>query len=488
MTDFCRSCAEKEEASGGSSRGPGGTRRQVLVVEDNEEASEVLVRVLEPLGFQVKAAASLAEGLASMNADEPDLVLLDVHLPDGSGLGLLDDVKGCCPWVPMIVMTGAGDLALAAEAMRRGAVDFFLKPLDYEVLERALDRWLPSAVPLPLSSLAVGSTDSPEGDALSTAERHEMVGRHPSLLLAFKQVGIAAASGDTVLIRGETGTGKELVARAIHRHRAPKGTFVPVNCAALPDTLLESELFGHEKGAFLGAEERRRGRLALAEGGTLFLDEIGDTSPLFQTRLLRVLEDRVFTPLGAEAPQPFDTQIIGATHRNLESMLADRAFREDLYYRLRVIEIFLPPLRQRRADIPLIAQHVVARAALQAGKEVPEITAEALARLRTHDWPGNVREMENVLRRAVALQRGRTIGVEDLVLDAAPEPTAKEDRGQGRLDNAVAEADLSVDAVVRRHALQVVDHCQGNKREAARRLGISPGRLYRILDGTDAPP
>jgi Nif-specific regulatory protein len=288
------------------------------------------------------------------------------------------------------------------------------------------------------------------------------------MIEVYKLVGQAAGTRATVLIRGESGTGKELIARAIHvNSEAAREPFVPVNCAAVPNTLLESELFGHTRGAFTGAHEARRGRFALAGRGTIFLDEIGDTSLDFQSKLLRVIQDREYQPVGAERTERTEARVVAATHQDLEQMVADRRFREDLYYRLRVVEIVLPALRERRGDIPLIARHMVKRAGAALGTAEPVLSDEALDRLMSHSWPGNVRELENCVLRAVVVAAGNVIRAEHLSIASPRRPSS---------------APLwSLDQIEREHLTRVLAATEGHKGKAAEILGVSRPRLTRML-------
>jgi transcriptional regulator with GAF, ATPase, and Fis domain len=307
------------------------------------------------------------------------------------------------------------------------------------------------------------------GDPRDSVPLGDLVGRDARMIEIYKVIGQVAATRANVLIRGESGTGKELIAHAIHLHSADAAEpFVPVNCTALPATLLESELFGHVRGSFTGAQSDRRGRFALAGRGSIFLDEIGDTSPEFQTKLLRVLQERQFYPVGADRPEKTEARVIAATHRNLESMVESGEFRGDLYYRLRVVEIRVPPLRERPLDLPLLAQALVRRASNALGCPVPVLAADALAALARHDWPGNVRELENCLTRAIVVSGGNVIHAEDLTL------------GEGRA--AAGAAPLgTLDEWEREHVERVLAATGGQKAQAARVLGVSRPRLDRLL-------
>jgi two-component system response regulator AtoC len=344
--------------------------------------------------------------------------------------------------------------------MREGAVEFLVKPVGFEQVVSLVQRLFEDRAVRQRADRRENS---------GNVQLSDIIGRDPRMIALYKLVGQAASSRATVLIRGESGTGKELVARAIHSHSAAaREPFVAVNCAALPSTLLETELFGHVKGAFTGAHESRRGRFAQAGRGTIFLDEIGDTSPELQTRLLRVIQDREFQPVGAESLQQTEARVIAATHRNLETLVTQQRFREDLYYRLRVVEIVVPPLRERQGDIPLLAEHLVRRAASALGARVPSLAGDAVDRLRSYHWPGNVRELENCLTRAVVIASGAVIRAEHLSM-ASPASA----HGDGDL--------ATLENVEREQIVRVIAATGGHKGRAAEILGVSRPRLNRLL-------
>jgi DNA-binding NtrC family response regulator len=393
----------------------------------------------------------------------PEIVITDVQMGEMSGLELLRRLRSLRPDIDVIVITGHEDMESAISAMREGAYDYLVKPLELEqldaVLERCFrDRALRRRLP----------PDDPAADALS----RQAVGRSPEMIEIFKLIGRLSGTRTPVFIRGETGTGKELVARAIHDHSPwAAEPFVAINCTAVAESLLESELFGHVRGSFTGAVADRRGRFELAENGTVFLDEIGDTSVAFQAKLLRVLQEGEFYPVGGERPRVTRARVVAATHRPVEELIGQGAFREDLYFRLRVVEIRIPPLRERRTDIPLLAQHLLARAAAELRKEVRLIPPAVMELLRAYDWPGNVRELENAMRGAVVLAHGPALRVEDFALC-------------GPLAGGAAPADGGsdgLDEVERSHVLRILSRSGGNKSRAARVLAISRPRLDRIL-------
>jgi len=382
-------------------------------------------------------------------------------MPGMDGLTLLRLLGERVPEVDVVMMTAYDDLPTVAAAMHAGAVDFLVKPLDLHHLRRLLERIL---------------EDRATRDRLAPAGREQqparLVGRDPAMIGIFKVVGQLAGTRTNVVIRGESGTGKELIAREIHLSSPYAAEpFVAVNCTALPKNLLESELFGHTKGSFTGASSDRKGRFALAGKGTIFLDEIGDTSSEFQAKLLRVLQEHEYYPVGAERAERSEARVIAATHRDLEQMVATGRFREDLYYRLRVVEIAVPPLRDRMGDVPLLAETLLAKAVGEAGRVGLVLAPEAAAALLAYTWPGNVRELENCITRAVVTATGDVIRTEHLALG----PPLREARA--RL--------TTLDAVEREHVAHVLHVVRGHKARTAEILGISRPRLDRLIKKYD---
>jgi DNA-binding NtrC family response regulator len=435
--------------------------RRVLVVDDDASIRATLADVLAAAGMQVTVAESGAQALARLGADNPDVVLSDVRMDDIGGLELLRTLHERAPDVDVILMTAYDDMPTVVAAMRDGAAEFLTKPLDLTEVRAVMRRVLGDRRARRQAAGTNGGSASPVISGL--------VGHTPSMIAIFKLIGHAAGTRATVLIRGESGTGKELVARAIHQHGPDADEpFVAVNCAALPSTLLESELFGHVRGAFTGAVNARRGRFAQAGRGTIFLDEIGDTSADFQSKLLRVLQDHEFQPVGAERVERTEARVIAATHQDLEALVADKRFRADLYYRLRVVEIAIPPLRERRADIPLLVEHLLRRAVVQLEAAAPIVSPEALAQLAEHDWPGNVRELENCITRAAVLAAGNVIRPEHLSISTVA---------------TVAGAVISpLHAVEREHIIRALAAAGGQKVLAAEMLGVSRPRLNRLIE------
>jgi len=436
------------------------SRQRVLIVDDDEAIRTSTADALARHDREVRTAESAAAALNGMESWRPDVVLCDVRMPGLDGLELLDVLHERIPSADVIMMTAYDDMSTVVTAMRAGAVEFLVKPLDLHDLRRTVDR------------LFADRAERRRGDATdpsAPSDLHMLVGRDPRMIRTFKMIGQAAAVRSTVLIRGESGTGKELVAQAIHASSAQASQpFVPVNCAALPTELLESELFGHVRGSFTGAVNDRRGRFAVAGTGTIFLDEIGDTSLDFQTKLLRVLQDRTYQAVGSEKTEHAEARVIAATHRALEVLVGEGKFREDLYYRLRVVEIELPPLRERPADIPLLARHLVERACRTMKSEPVVISDDAARVLSAHSWPGNVRELENALVRAVVLARAGVIRPEHLILS----PGA----------NGADVAFVSLEEAEGDHIARVYAATGRQKSRTAEILGVSRPRLDRLLN------
>jgi DNA-binding NtrC family response regulator len=446
-------------------------RARVLIVDDDAAIRETLAEHLATEGYETCVAASAEQALNRLHEFDPAIVISDVRMGGMTGIELTAHVRDARPETHVIVVTAHEDMETAVGAMRAGAFDLLVKPLDLGHIELLLERCVRDRA-LRRSALHY-VTEAAEPYTLP-----RLVGRDPRMLDIYKLIGAVAPTRTPVLVRGETGTGKEVIARAIHynsEHAAEP--FVAINCTALPEGLLESELFGHVRGAFTGATQDRRGRFELAGSGTLFLDEIGDTSTAFQAKLLRVLQEREFEPVGSERTRRTEARVVAATHRPLEECVRDGTFREDLYFRLRVIEIHVPPLRQRRGDIPLLARHLLARIGGELHRSL-QLTPEVEAALAAHDWPGNVRELENALTRAAVLARGNAITLEHLDTGSAtPRPAATSaaaDAGMSGGTGALAD-------VERRHVLAVLRGTGGNKRQACRVLRISRPRLDRLI-------
>jgi DNA-binding NtrC family response regulator len=451
--------------------------RTVLLVDDDASIRRTFELQVTRLGYVVHTTESAEAALACVGSVDPGVVVSDVRMPGLGGLSLLDHMRAARPSVPILMITAHQDMATAVAAMKSGAYDYLVKPLDLDRLELVLDRCFRERDARRRAERAAADAD----DVKESYSLGQLVGRDATMVEIYKTIGVLATNRASVLVRGETGTGKEMLARAIHFNSdAATEPFVAVNCTAVPEALLESELFGHLRGAFTGATGDRRGRFELAGRGTIFLDEIGDTSPAFQAKLLRVLQDREFYPVGGEKPRRTEARVIAATHRPLEQLVRSGQFREDLYFRLRVVEISVPPLRERRDDIGALAEHLIAKTGKELHKEGSTLSAEALRALCSYDWPGNVRELENTLTRALVLARGPTITADLLALGAA---------APGVISDPDRPTDESLASVERAHVSAVLARLKGNKRRAARALGVSRSRLDRLLDkhGLAAP-
>jgi two-component system response regulator HydG len=436
----------------------------ILLVDDDPRILTSLSQALTGDSLEVRTAPSAEKALTELAARAADVVLTDLKMPGMDGLELLQLIRARAPSTDVVIMTAHEDLPTVAAAMREGAMDFLIKPLDLHRLRRLLERIFEDR------RTRDRARREPDPDRSAISDR--LVGRDPRLIDIFKLVGKVASSRTTVVVRGESGTGKELIAREIHRGSPyADEPFVAVNCTSVPESLLESELFGHLKGSFTGATRDRKGRFALAGRGTVFLDEIGDTTPEFQSKLLRVLQEHEFYPLGAERAERTEARVIAATHRDLEHMLAAGTFREDLYYRLRVVQITVPPLRDRMGDLPLLAEHFIARAADAAGRDRPVLSSDALDRLLGHRWPGNVRELQNCIARAVVTSPGDVIRPDDIELIER--------------NDAEPPAGMTLAEAERRHVERVLAATGGHKSRTASILDISRPRLDRLIEKYD---
>lgn len=381
---------------------------RLLIVEDDRAVQTLLTRVLTAEGWDVASVETGEDALRQMRGGRVDLVLTDLQLPDMDGVTLIERALPEDPELAAIVLTGFGTVERAVQAMRAGAVDFIRKPFELAAVVSAVRRAMESR--RSRSDGRAAGRGGPEAEQVAG-----LVGDSPAMRAVMEFVNKVADSDSTVLITGESGTGKEVLARALHaRSRRHGGPLVPVNCGAIPEALLESELFGHERGAFSGAHQARAGRFELAHGGTLFLDEIGEMPLGLQVKLLRALQERCFERVGGTRSVKVDVRIIAATNADLEVAVREGRFRKDLFYRLHVIPMVVPPLRQRRTDIPLLVQHFIERLNARKGASVRGLEPEAMARFCDYQWPGNVRELENLIERLVVLKREGTIGVEDL--------------------------------------------------------------------------
>jgi two-component system response regulator HydG len=449
-------------------------RGSVLIVDDDAALCELLEGELARRGYACRSAPSSPVALEMLGLGEFDVVVTDVNMPGLDGIGLCARISELRPGVPVIVLTAFGSLETAIASIRAGAYDFATKPIEVDALALALDR--------ALRHRALEQRVQQLSRALETAGRFEtLIGESPAMRKLFGLLERLAASEASVLIAGESGTGKELVARALHqRGSRAGGPFVAINCAAVPETLLESELFGHVRGAFTDARSDHKGLLEQASGGTLLLDEIGDLPSGAQAKLLRVLEDRRVRPLGGSRELPIDVRVIAATHRDLDALVEDGRFREDLLFRINVVRLELPPLRARGNDVLLLAQEFLEEAATRAGGRALSLSRPAAEKLLAYDWPGNVRELRNCVEHATALAGAPEIGVEDL-----PERVRSHRAKELVLAAQDPAALVPLEQVERRYILHVLDAVGGNRTEAARVLGLDRKTLYRKLGSYD---
>lgn len=457
---------------------------KLLLIEDDPSTASALQKVLETEGYQVATSSRGDEGLRLAESSECELVITDLRLPGLSGLDLVRQLHAARPTLPIIMMTAHGTTETAIEAMKFGACEYLVKPFEADELLDLVSRAVAGSR-LMSETVEVGESGSGQ---------HALVGNSRQMQSIYKEIGRIAATPVTVLIRGATGTGKELIARAIYQHssRAEK-PFIAVNCAAIPETLLESELFGHERGSFTGAQARRIGRFEQADGGTIFLDEIGDLSFAVQAKLLRVLQEKTIQRVGGDEVLPVDVRVLAATHRDLEAAIREREFREDLYYRLSVVTIRLPSLSERAEDIPELVRFFIRRYAQELSVENPSIQPEATAWLQAQSWRGNVRELENVVRQALLLARPFAISLEHVqkVVDRSRHPSngdgqthavyvtdllARVQRGEEQ--NAYAKMIADMEPELFRQAIHLA---QGNQAKAARWLGVTRLKMREKL-------
>jgi len=450
---------------------------RALIVDDERAECEMFADALRDAGFDPSWEVSPLTALTRLETEPFDVVVTDLNMPGLSGSELCLRIKEQKPHLPVVVVTGFGSIDSAVVAMRAGAYDFVTKPFDVDTIGLVLKR-------------AVENHElRAEVDALrrvvDTSQRYGLlIGSSEPMRRLYATIDHLRDGDSTVLLTGESGTGKELVAREIHAHGSRKARpFVAISCAAMPETLLESELFGHERGAFTDARQRRDGLLVSAEGGTLLLDEIGDMPLALQAKLLRAIEERTVRALGSNHEVPFDVRIIAATNRDLEAAVEQGRFREDLFYRVNVIHLELPPLRSRSGDVLLLAQAFLGELAVRSGRPIAKFSAAAAEKLAAYDWPGNVRELRNCVERAVTLSHSPLVDVQDL-------PRKVRDFQPGHV--LIAGDDPSelmpLEEVERRYIARVIAACGGNKSKAARILGIGRKTLYRHLDGSAPPP
>ncbi len=443
---------------------------RILIVDDQQSMCEMLFDTLTPSGFEVQWKTKAVLAIELLREKVFDVVLTDLKMPDMSGIEFCQEVNRNHPGLPVVVMTAFGSLEAAVSAIRAGAFDFVTKPLDMDLLEIAIER----AIKQSRLQREVRQLKNSLDIDVSFGK---LIGKSPAMKVLYKQLSQVAAVDTTVLITGESGSGKELAAHSIHQYSQRRDhPFVAINCAALPESLMESELFGHVAGAFTGADQNHDGLLVRANGGTLFLDEIGEMSPALQPKLLRALEANCVRPVGGSEEIQFDARLVAATNRDLETAVEAGTFREDLFYRINVVPIHLPPLRQRSSDILILAQFFVKMFSEKSKAEMKEITESVAQRLLDYQWPGNVRELRNAMERAVTLSEGTKLRIEDL-----PDSIRNYQSRTMVIASDKPEELRSLEEVEKRYILHVLDTVDGNRTVASKILGLDRKTLYRKL-------
>lgn len=441
----------------------------ILVVDDDKAHRTMLRSLLSGWGYTVIEADDGQTAIDFVRERPFDLILMDIRMIKVSGLEALTTIKDYNPAIPIIIMTAYSSVETAVEAIKKGAYDYLTKPLDFDELRINLKR-----------AINHRQLEKENRQLKATLDNHfdrsKLIGSSPAMTSLLETVSQVAPSEASVLIYGESGTGKELIASAIHTNSSRRhGPFISLNCAAITETLFESELFGHEKGAFTGAHRKKEGRFEQADGGTLFLDEVSEMPLTMQVKLLRVLQERIVTRVGGNQEIKIDVRIVSATNRTLKKEIAEGRFREDLYYRLNVVSLEVPPLRERRDDIPLLTDHFLRKFGEQNHKEIKGVTPQAMDRLLKYDWPGNVRELMNGLERATVLARSEYIDTKDLPLSVQGEANQEEGIVTQALENQPLEE------IEKAAVLQTLEACGGNKSETARRLGVTRKTLHKKL-------
>jgi two-component system response regulator HydG len=453
----------------------------VLVVDDDSAHRTMLRTLIDGWGYGVTEADDGSTAVEKIKETAFDLVLMDVRMVKISGLEALETIKTLNPAIPVVIMTAYSSVETAVNALKQGAHDYLTKPLDFDKLRLTIDRAM-EHTRLKEENRLLRETLGQKFDS------QNIIGRSPAMLKLLETVSQVAPSEATVLISGDSGTGKELIAGAIHFNSLRKnGPFVKINCAAITETLLESELFGHEKGAFTGADRRKEGRFSQAHGGTLLLDEVSEMSLMMQVKLLRALQEREFNRVGGEATIQVDVRVIAATNKDLKDQINRGAFREDLYYRLNVVELRVPPLSERKEDIPLLARHFLETFAAKNRKEIKGFTPRAMDNLIRYDWPGNVRELMNAVERAVVLARSSYLDESDFLFmkDFLTENNRQKSAGS---DANVLRGEAPLEEVEKAAILKTLNAAKGNKSEAARRLGITRKTLHKKLKAYGVMP
>jgi len=449
------------------------SRNTILVVDDDNAHRTMLYTLISGWGYEVTQADDGATAIEKVKEQSYDLVLMDVRMVKVSGLEALEQIKSFNPAIPVIIMTAYSSVDTAVDALKQGAHDYLTKPLDFDKLKITIARSMEHTRLKEENRLLKESLGK-------HFDRRNIIGQSPAMVNLLETVAQVAPSEATVLITGESGTGKELIAGAIHFNSSRiDGPFVKINCAAITETLLESELFGHEKGAFTGADRRKEGRFYQAHRGSLFLDEVSEMSLTMQVKLLRVLQEREFTRVGGEKTIPVDVRIIAATNKDLPELIGQAEFREDLYYRLNVVDLEIPSLRKRREDVPLLAQHFLQIFAARNHKEIKGFTPQAMDHLIRYDWPGNVRELMNAVERAVVLSRSDYLSEKDFPVISGFK--IKNDETISQTPPINGDGTTPLEEVEKATILKTMEASGGNKSEAARRLGITRKTLHKKL-------
>ncbi|TKI06605.1 sigma-54-dependent transcriptional regulator [Martelella alba] len=437
----------------------------LLVVDDDDSHRLMLLTLLADWGYRVEGARDGADAVALCRSRPFDLLLMDVRMAGTDGITALREIKAYNPAIPILIMTAYSNTETAIQAIKAGAYDYLTKPLDFDLLQLTLKRVL--------DHVSLGNENKQLRNAMMPVlQGEQIIGHSPALRQLMEMLAVVAPSEATILITGESGSGKELIAKAIHANSQRRnGPYIAINCAAISESLLESELFGHEKGAFTGAEKQRDGRFAAADKGTLFLDEIGDMPLPMQVKLLRAIQEREIQRVGGDRTVKVDVRILAATNKDLEQEVAGGRFRQDLFYRLNVVALRLPPLRERVADIPLLAMHFLQKFAAKNGKTAKGFTPKAMDRLLKYDWPGNIRELENVVERSVVLMMGEYVSLQEF-----PPPLREGDNERTPL--TADFSDMTLDEIEHAAIVNALEMAGGNKSEAARRLGITRKTLH----------
>jgi len=449
----------------------------ILIVDDDLAHRVMLKKLIGGWGYNVFEANDGAVAIEEVRKRSFDLILMDIRMVKVSGIEALEQIKKINPTIPVIIMTAYASVETAVSALKKGAYDYLTKPLDFDELQIVIKRATEH-------SLLKKENDSLKERLGEKFDRRNMIGQSPGMVRLLETVAQVAATEATVMITGESGSGKEIIANAIHYNSNRKDApFIKINCAALTETLLESELFGHEKGAFTGADKRREGKFRQADGGSIFLDEVSEMSPAMQVKLLRVLQERELTRVGGSEVLKVDVRVIAASNKDLKKEMEQGRFREDLFYRLNVVALTVPSLRGRKEDIPLLAQHFLKEFAAKNSKNVISFTPQAIQKLVEYRWPGNVRELMNAVERAVVLSRNTYLDEVELTLLMADDEGIKGKDPNGAVNQpAGASGNLSLEEVEKRSILEALNTCGGNKSETARRLGITRKTLRKKLE------